>query len=126
MINTADDEKILDSVKLILGGNLVSYNDDAFNQQILLHINSVFTILNQLGVGPRELFVANKDSTWDQFLVGDSTSLNLVKSYMYLKVRLLFDPPSSSFITEAIKDQIKEYEWRLNIQVETEGDNQNV
>ena len=115
-------DKILDSVKLALGGNLVSFCDDAFNEQLLLHINSTFTILNQLGVGPSELFIADKDSTWDEFLVGDSADLRLVKSYVYLRVRLLFDPPSNSFVTNAIQDQIKEFEWRLNVFVDPPSD----
>lgn len=112
------NDYILDSVKLALGGNLVSYSNDAFDQQLLLHINSVFTILNQLGVGPKELFAASKTSTWDEFLTGDSADLSLVKSYVYLRVRLLFDPPSSGFVMDSIKEQIKEFEYRLNIFVD--------
>lgn len=118
MIVYNDSEKILDTVKSSLGGNLVSSDDEAFDSQLLLHINSVFVVLNQLGVGPSKIFIADRDSEWDDFLVGDSTDLNLVKSYMYLRVRQLFDPPSSSFVLDAIKEQIKEFEWRLNIQVD--------
>lgn len=111
-----ENETILNTVKLALGGGLVSYSDTAFDNQLLLHINSVFVILNQLGVGPSKIFVADKDSIWDEFLVGDSIDLNLVKSYLYLRVRLLFDPPtSSSYVLQSINDQIKEYEFRLNV-----------
>lgn len=114
-----ENETILNTVKLAMGGGLVSYSDNAFDNQILLHINSTFVILNQLGVGPSKIFTADKNSTWDEFLVGDSTDLNLVKSYMYLRVRLLFDPPTSnSFVLQSINDQIKEYEWRLNVFVD--------
>lgn len=114
-----ENETILNTVKLALGGGLVSYSDTAFDNQLLLHINSVFVILNQLGVGPSNIFVADKDSIWDEFLVGDSVDLNLVKSYLYLRVRLLFDPPtSSSYVLQSINDQIKEYEFRLNVIVD--------
>lgn len=126
MVIDMENETILNTVKLALGGGLVSYSDTAFDEQILLHINSTFTILNQLGVGPKELFIADRDSTWDNFLVDNSINLNLVKSYLYLRVRLLFDPPTSnSFVLEAIKEQIKEYEWRLNVYVDHGEDDQN-
>lgn len=112
------NDYILDSVKLALGGNLVSSSSDAFDQQLLMHINSTFTILNQFGVGPKEPFVANKTSRWDEFLVEDSANLRLVQSYVFLRVRLMYDPPSSSFVMDSIKEQIKEFEWRLNIFVD--------
>ena len=126
MVIDMENETILNTVKLALGGGLVSYSDTAFDEQILLHINSTFTILNQLGVGPKELFIADRDSTWDNFLVDNSINLNLVKSYLYLRVRLLFDPPTSnSFVLEAIKEQIKEYEWRINVYVDHGEEDQN-
>lgn len=126
MVIDMENETILNTVKLALGGGLVSYSDTAFDEQILLHINSTFTILNQLGVGPKDLFIADRDSTWDNFLVDNSINLNLVKSYLYLRVRLLFDPPTSnSFVLEAIKEQIKEYEWRLNVYVDHGEEDQN-
>lgn len=97
---------------------MVSSSASAFDKTLLMHINSVFTILNQFGVGPKELFVADMQSEWDEFLVDSSTDLNLVKTYVYMRVRLMFDPPSSGFVTDSIKEQIKEYEWRLNIFVD--------
>lgn len=108
-------ENILESVKLMLG---IQNDYTAFDQQILLHTNSVFVILNQLGVGPSNIFTADSSSVWSDFLVNDSTDLNLVKSYVYLKVRLLFDPPTSSFAIEAMNKQAQEYEWRLNVFVD--------
>ena len=108
-------ENILESVKLMLG---IQNDYTAFDQQILLHTNSVFVILNQLGVGPSNIFTADSSSVWSNFLVDDSTDLNLVKSYVYLKVRLLFDPPTSSFAIEAMNKQAQEYEWRLNVFVD--------
>ena len=118
MVAEIENETILNTVKLALGGSLVSYSDQAFDEQLLIHINSTFVILNQLGVGPKAIFVADSTSTWNEFLVGDSVDLNLVKSYMYLRVRLLFDPPNTSFVTDVIQEQIKEYEWRLNVHVD--------
>lgn len=125
MVEHVGIETILNTVKHALGGGLVSYSDMAFDEPLLMHINSTFVILNQLGVGPKEIFIADKSSTWDNFLSESSENLNLVKSYLFLRVRLLFDPPSNSFITEAIKDQIKEFEWRLNVYVDHGEDNQN-
>lgn len=113
-----DLNNILKSVKLALGGSLVSYSDDAFDSNLLMHINSVFVILNQLGVGPKEIFEADKNSVWDEFLVESSSKLRIVQSYMYLRIRLIFDPPSSSFVLDAIKEQIKEYEFRMNVHVD--------
>lgn len=108
-------ENILESVKLMLG---IQNDYTAFDQQILLHTNSVFVILNQLGVGPSNIFTADSSNVWSDFLVNDSIDLNLVKSYVYLKVRLLFDPPTSSFAIEAMNKQAQEYEWRLNVFVD--------
>lgn len=113
-----DLNNILKSVKLALGGSLVSYSDDAFDSNLLMHINSVFVILNQLGVGPKEIFEADENSEWDEFLVENSSKLRIVQSYMYLRIRLIFDPPSSSFVLDAIKEQIKEYEFRMNVHVD--------
>jgi hypothetical protein len=75
-------------------------------------------ILSQLGVGPDEGFSITDDSTlWTDYL-GQSSNLNLVKSYVYLKVRMLFDPPNSGALMDALKQQINEFEWRLNVAVD--------
>lgn len=90
----------------------------AFDEDIIVHINSVFSTLNQLGVGPIEGFmIEDKDPTWDAFL-GSDPRLNHVKTYMYLRVRMLFDPPTTGYHTEAMQKQIEEHEWRLNVQRE--------
>lgn len=90
----------------------------AFDPDIILHINSVFSTLNQLGVGPANGFmIEDKEATWDAFL-GDDPRLNHVKTYVYLRVRMLFDPPQTGFHTTAMQEQIKELEWRLNVQRE--------
>ena len=106
---------ILETVKAALG-ILPSYT--YFDQQLLMHINSVFTILQQLGVGPANGFVATDQSTWNEFFTDSNLQQELVKSYVYLKVRLLFDPPSSSFVLDSMQKQANEYEWRLNVLVD--------
>lgn len=108
-------ESILKSTKKNLG---IEENYNVFDSDILMHINSVFSTLNQLGIGPALGYEIESDSdTWDTFLLGDSR-LNAVKTYVYLRVRLLFDPPSTSFHITSIKEQIQELEWRLNAQRE--------
>lgn len=109
-------DSILDSTKKTL--NLAS-DYTAFDQDIILHINSVFSTLNQLGIGPSVGFmIADKTPVWADFLEGD-LRLNNIKSYMYLRVRLLFDPPTLGYVIDAMKDQIKELEWRINVQRES-------
>lgn len=110
------DEKILVSIKKLLG---ITEDDTSFDADILMHINSVFNTLKQLGVGPRTGFTIEDDSeAWSDFLT-DQSMLSAVKSYIYLRVRLLFDPPTISSLVDAIKQQIAEYEWRLNVDAET-------
>ena len=105
-------DSILTSVKKLLG---VGEEYTHFDDDIIMHINSVIFILTQIGIGPDEGFaITSKDQTWNDFLQG-RINIESVKSYVYLKVRLLFDPPSNSFLVEAIERQISEYEWRLNI-----------
>jgi hypothetical protein len=101
---------ILTSVKKALG--LVEA-DTSFDVDILMHINSVLATLNQIGVGPENGYqIEDKVATWDE-LLSDDPRLNNVKSYLYLKVRLLFDPPATSFAIKAFEDQIKEFEYRI-------------
>ena len=108
-------ESILTSIKLLLG---ITEDYEAFDQQIIAHINSVFMILTQLGVGPPEGFmITSKVDTWNEF-INDEKKMQLVKSYMYLKVKLLFDPPLSSIVVESINRMISELEWRLNVVAE--------
>ena len=109
-------DSILTSIKKLLG---ISEDDESFDTDIIIHINSVFMILNQLGVGPTRGFrIYNKEDIWDDCIT-DEVTAELVKSYIYLKVRLLFDPPSTSAVMESINRQISEFEWRLNISSES-------
>lgn len=110
-------DSILTTIKKLLG---ITEEYEHFDQDIIMHINSVFMILTQLGVGPAEGFsISDKTTTWDEF-VPDGKNLEAVKSYMQLKVRLLFDPPLSSAVMECMNRSISEFEWRLNVAAETE------
>lgn len=114
-------DSILTSVKKMLG---IDEEYEQFDADIIMHINSVFSILNELGVGPSTGFVIEDSSTtWEDYSTDnvDPSKLSLVKSYMFLKVRLIFDPPISSSVLECYKTQISEYEWRLNTIREYEG-----
>lgn len=109
------DDSILDSIKKILG---MPPDYDAFDTDLVIHINSVFGILAQLGVGPAGGFSISDNTTLWKAYLGDSKDLEMVKSYMALKVRLVFDPPTIGAVMDATKEQIREYEWRLNVQVD--------
>lgn len=108
-------DSILTSIKKLLG---ITEEYENFDQDIIMHINSAFMILNQLGVGPKNGFlIKDKSSTWDEF-IPERSNLEAVKTYVHLKVKLMFDPPLSSTVIEAIKSQINELEWRLNVSVD--------
>ena len=109
------DDSILDSIKKILG---MPPEYDAFDTDLVIHINSVFGILAQLGVGPEGgSSISDNTTLWKAYL-GDSKDLEMVKSYIALKVRLIFDPPTIGAVMHAMKAQIRELEWRLNVQVD--------
>lgn len=109
------DTSILNSTKKILG---IASDYTAFDLDIITHINTAFSTLTQLGVGPTDGFmIEDADANWADFINTDK-ELNSVKSYIFLRVRLLFDPPSTSYLITAYQDQIKELEWRLNIKRE--------
>lgn len=111
------NDSILTSIKKLLG---IAEDYEHFDTDIIMHINSVFMVLNQLGVGPATGFrIEDKTSTWDEF-VEDELRFEAVKSYIYLKVKLKFDPPLSSAVIQVYNELIKEYEWRLNVAAETE------
>ena len=91
---------------------------DHFDTALLLHINACFSVLNQLGVGPEKGFVVTDETqNWSDY-TADSTVLNLVKIYITLKVRLIFDPPLTSSVLEAMNKEISQLEWRLNVAVD--------
>lgn len=125
-------ESILTSIKKLLG---IAEEYEHFDTDIIIHINSVFMTLKQLGVGPAKGFVISSGlETWEQFLGYSSVSepyvpysetedqkvyLEAVKTYIYIKVKLVFDPPANSSLAEAMKRQADEIEWRLNAEVES-------
>lgn len=106
------EQSILNSTKKLLG------MDEAytvFDLDVITHINSVFSTLTQLGVGPANGFVIeDAEATWDDF-IGDDLQNHAVKSYVWLRVRMLFDPPTTSYLISAYERQIQEAEWRLNV-----------
>lgn len=109
-------QSILDSTKKSLG---VPTDYDVFDPDIIMHINTVMSTLYQLGVGPTTPFTIDDNSeTWEQFLAEDTSVLAMVRSYVYIRVKLLFDPPTTSFAIDALKKTAEEYEWRLNVQAE--------
>lgn len=120
-------DSILTSIKKMLG---LDEEYEAFDTDIIIHINSVLMTLNQLGVGPKEGFsIFGKEETWSDFLTPTmlasmiepdkkETFLSSVKTFVYLRVRILFDPPSNSFTLQALKEDANEYEWRIVTQIE--------
>ena len=109
-------ESILTSIKKLLG---IAEEQEQFDVDLIMHINSVFMILTQMGVGPSKGFrIEDELATWEDFLQGNS-NMECVKSYIHLKVKLLFDPPASSSVTESINRMIKEFEWRLYTEAQT-------
>ena len=108
-------ESILNSIKKVLG---IYEEDTSFDIDIIMHINTVFMILTQMGVGPSEGFsVYDARDTWDDYL-SDISLIEAAKTYIALKVRLIFDPPAGSAMIEAINRTISELEWRLNVQAD--------
>lgn len=106
------EQSILISTKKILG---VAPDYTVFDLDIITHINTAFTTLAQLGIGPTEGFmIEDEEAVWADFLNSD-LQLNSVKTYVHLRVRMLFDPPQTSFHIAAMKEQILEFEVRLSI-----------
>jgi len=106
---------ILNSIKKLLG---IAPEYTQFDSDIIMHINSVFMILHQLGIGPKEGFrIENSNNEWSEYIT-DEDNLDAIKTYMHLKVKIAFDPPLNSTVMEAHRQMISELEWRLNIQRE--------
>lgn len=108
-------ESILLSIKKLLG---IDAYYDAFDQDLVIHINSVLTVLNQLGVGPPGgFYIKDSNDSWTDF-ISDDKSIEFIKSYVYMKVRLLFDPPQSSAAIESMNRLTSEMEWRIQVAVD--------
>lgn len=109
---------ILNETKKILG---IEEDYTAFDLDILTHINTVLSTLSQLGIGPAGgVAIEDATATWDEVL-GVDVELNMVKTYMYLRVRMVFDPPTTSYLLNAMQEQLKEFEWRLSTKRENES-----
>lgn len=119
------DNSILTSIKKMLG---ITEEYEHFDQDLIIHINSVLMVLTQIGVGPSDGFsIIDKTATWNDFLNSQSTvvtwtgeqninnKLGLIQSYVYSKVKLSFDPPQNSFLVDSMNKIINEQEWRLNV-----------
>lgn len=106
---------ILNTIKKLIG---IDTDYNVFDMDIIVSINSSFMILNQLGIGPDKPFsIKGSDETWKDFF-GDEEVFELAKSYIYLRTKLLFDPPSSGVLHEAVERQISEFEWRMHVQAD--------
>ena len=109
-------ESILTSIKKLIG---IIEDYKYFDTDLIIHINSVFMILSQMGIGPDNGFsISDETTTWNDYLPEGDKNFEAVKTYMYLKTRIVFDPPQSSSTMEAMKQTISELEWRLNIEAE--------
>ena len=111
-------ESILTSIKKVLG---IDEEYTHFDSDIIMHINTVFMILSQIGVGPSKGFrIASGEETWDDFIPNmEEKNLEATKTYIYDRVKLLFDPPTGSVVMQATKDAVNELEWRLNVAAES-------
>ena len=108
------DNSILNSVKRSCGG--ISEDDNHFDEELIMHTNMVFSTLNQMGVGPAEGFmIEDASKEWSDFISNDASLQYFVRTYVGLKVRQVFDPPSSSALAEALKQSITELEWRISV-----------
>lgn len=105
-------DSILDSTKKVLG---IDAEFDAFDVDVIMHINSAFATLNQLGLGPAEGFmIEDRQAVWGDYLE-DDLNLNSVRNYVYLKVRIIFDPPATSFTLQSLEKQLEEFTYRLSV-----------
>ena len=113
------DDSILDTIKKMLG---LDTNYTPFDQDIIVLINGAFMTLHQLGIGPEDGFSISDYSTrWSDYLI-NYTNIRAVQEYIYMKVRMIFDPPGNSFVMDALKQQCQELEWRMNVQAESTED----
>ena len=111
------ETSILKTIRTMLVGNA---DDTSFDTDLILHINTAIDTLNQAGVGNTNFHISDESATWSQFI--NREDIESVKTYIYLNVRIIFDPPSSSFVLDSFKSRMEELLWRLNINAETEDD----
>ena len=104
---------ILETIKKKIGAEADILGN--FDQDLLISINSAFATLRQVGVGPENGFKADVNSTWDDYTIVSDIDIDMVKDYIYLKTKMIFDPPVNSTVINAVNEQIKELEWRLYV-----------
>lgn len=112
------NESILVSVRQAIG---LGEEHTFFDPTLIMHINSTFDVLHQLGAGPLAGYSIEGDQeTWNDYFENEPKNvIQFIKSYMYVAVKLLFDPPQNSFLVKQLEDQKKEYEWRINVAAES-------
>lgn len=109
-------KSILSTIKKLLG---IDEDYAHFDPDIIIYINSAISALRQIGVGPSEGYsIVGAEETWEDYLKEKLPLLTDATNYIYLKTRIIFDPPANSFVLDAIERTIKELEWRLNFEVE--------
>lgn len=110
------DGSILNDIKKLIG---IKSTDINYDTDIIIFINSVFTDLNQMGVGPSDkpYSITDDKNKWSEFV--EEGMLENVKKYIYLRVKVVFDPPTNSFLLNSMKEETKEMEWRLNVRGES-------
>lgn len=114
-ITIENPDSILENIKQLLGG---LDGCDQFDTDIIIHINTALSILTQLGVGPKTGFaIRDKTAVWSDFIPEDE-GLEMIKTYVFMKVKLVFDPPLNATVLNSMKESIKEYEWRINVMVD--------
>lgn len=108
-------DSILTSIKKMLG---ISEEYEHFDADIIMHINSVFMGLTQLGVGPSEGYrISDENASWEDFITNEEM-VEAVKTYTYMKVKLIFDPPTSGTAIDSYNSIISDFEWRINVMVD--------
>lgn len=110
-------DSILNTIKKLLG---IDSEDDNFDIDIIAIVNSIIPALSQMGIGPRNGFIVTSDKDkWTDYITDNSINLEGVKTYLYLKTKLLFDPPTNSTVIDAFNKNLNELEWRMMLAVET-------
>ena len=112
------EDSIFLTIKSLLGYEAFYDPSDSFDTDIIVNINTYLGVLNPLGIGVEGFSIEDETATWAEFLEGSSVPLNEVKTYLYLRVRQTFDPPSSSILSAAFDKQIDELGWRMTTKVE--------
>lgn len=112
-------ESILLSIKKLIG---IDEEDTAFDKDLILLINAQFSVLYQVGVGESGFTITGENETWADYL-SDFSNLEMIKTYIAIRVKLIFDPPTTSFVADALKAKADEYEWRINVAVDPASDN---